>query len=408
MPQPEPFTVAIPDEAIDDLHRRLDNTRFAPDFANDDWRFGMNRDYLESFLHSWRHEFDWRETEARINAFDNYQVEFDGVPLHFIHERGKGPDPMPLILTHGWPWTFWDYEQVIRPLTDPAAFGGDPADAFNVVVPSLPGFGFSTPLRVDGLQTSKGVDLWAELMTDVLGYERYAAAGGDFGAMMSATLGARYPDRVLGVYVTLPSLPATSAPENPPEPGSTQQLVGTLMGPSLRTSRDDFAPEERHRWDVMNGRWPTALAHIAVHTTDPQTLAFALHDSPAGLASWLVERRRNWSDNDGSVEEAFTRQFLLDTVSIFWFTESFVTTARWYWHTFRTPAQGVPDPEAARRVPFGMPVYPKEMVFVPRAAAEAAANVIHWTEHPRGGHFAPAEVPDLFIEDVRAFYRKLR
>ena len=408
MPQAEPFTVAVPDEDIADLHRRLDRTRFPADFANEDWRFGMNREYLESFLHSWRHEFDWRETEARINSYNNYQVDFEGVPLHFIHERGKGPNPMPLVLTHGWPWTFWDFEQVIRPLTDPAAHGGDPADAFDVVVPSLPGFGFSTPLRVDGLQTSMAVDLWARLMTDVLGYERFAAGGGDFGAMLSGTLGYRYPDRVLGVYLTLPSLPATAVPENLPEPGSTSQLVGMLMGPAMRTSRDDFAPDERHRYDTMEERWSTALAHIAVHTTDPQTLAFALHDSPAGLASWLVERRRNWSDNDGDVEQAFSRQFLLDTVSIYWFTESFVTTSRWYWHTFRTPPQAVPDPEAARKVPLGLPVFPKEMVFVPRAAAEAAGNVVHWTEQPRGGHFAPAEVPDLFVEDIRAFYRKLR
>ena len=408
MPQAEPFTVAVPDEAIEDLHRRIDNTRFAPDFANEDWRFGMNGEYLQSFLHSWRHDYDWRETESRINSFNNYQVDFEGVPLHFIHEKGKGPNPMPLILTHGWPWTFWDFEQVIRPLTDPAAFGGDPADAFDVVVPSLPGFGFSTPLRVDGLQTSKGVDMWADLMTDVLGYERFAAAGGDFGAMMSGTLGARYPDRVLGVYVTLPSLPALSVPDNVPEPGSTSQLVGMLMGPAMRTSPDDFAPEERHRYGVMEDRWKTALSHIAVHTTDPQTLAFALHDSPAGLASWLVERRRNWSDNEGDVEEAFSRQFLLDTVSIYWFTESFVTTSRWYWHTFRTPPQAVPDPEAARQVPFGMPVFPKEMIFVPRAAAEASANVVHWSEHDRGGHFAPSEVPEVFTDDVRAFFHKLR
>ena len=289
MPQAEPFTVAVPDEAIEDLHRRIDNTRFAPDFANEDWRFGMNGEYLQSFLHSWRHEYDWRETEGRINSFNNYQVDFEGVPLHFIHEKGKGPNPMPLILTHGWPWTFWDFEQVIRPLTDPAAFGGDPADAFDVVVPSLPGFGFSTPLRVDGLQTSKGVDMWADLMTDVLGYERFAAAGGDFGAMMSGTLGARYPDRVLGVYVTLPSLPALSVPDNVPEPGSTSQLVGMLMGPAMRTSPDDFAPEERHRYGVMEDRWKTALSTSPstppTRRRSPSPCTTRPPDSPPGSSS---------------------------------------------------------------------------------------------------------------------------
>ena len=274
--------------------------------------------------------------------------------------------------------------------------------------PPSPASASPPPLAVDGLQTSKAVDLWARLMTETLGYERFATGGGDFGAMISSMLGARYPERVRGVYLTLPSLPAMSVPADLPEPGSLRQLLGLLNGPATRAGRDAFAPDERHRYDVMEARWSTALAHIAVHTTDPQTLAFALHDSPAGLAAWLVERRRNWSDNDGDVEQAFSRRFLLDTVSIYWFTESFVTTSRWYWHTFRTPPQAAPDPEAARRVPYGLPVFPKEMVFVPRAAAEASANVVHWTEQPRGGHFAPAEVPDLFVEDLRAFARQLR
>ena len=404
----EPFTIAIPDAKLADLRGRLERINWAPDFANDDWAYGVNGAYLRELAEHWLHRYDWRAHEAEMNRLPNFRVEIEGAPIHFVHVRGQGPNPIPLILSHGWPWTFWDLRHVIGPLSDPAAHGGDPADAFDVVAPSLPGFGFSTPLRVDGLQTSATVDLWARLMTDVLGYERFAAGGGDFGAMLSGGLGARYPERVIGVYATLPSLPATSAPADAPEPGSARQLSGMLAGPAARTPREAFAPEERHRHELMERRWPTALAHIAVHTTDPQTLAYALHDSPAGLAAWLVERRRNWSDNDGDVEQAFTRRFLLDTVSIYWFTESFATTARWYWHTFRTPPAPPPDPEAARRVPFALPVYPRELVFVPRAAAEAAVNVAHWTEHPRGGHFAPSEEPDLFVEDVRAFYRALR
>ena len=407
--QAEPFTVAVPDEDIADLKRRLEHTRFPADFANDDWRFGMNRDYLESFLRSWRDDYDWRETEARINAFANFKVDFDGVPVHFIHERGQGPNPTPLILTHGWPWTFWDFEKVIRPLTNPAAHGGDPEDAFDIVVPSLPGFGFSTPLTVDGLQTSKATDLWAKLMTEVLGYEKFAAGGGDFGAAISGMLGFRYPERVTGVHLTLPSIPPRAdAAAQAPEPGSLRQLLGILNGPTSRSSRDDFAPDERRWYDLMEERWSTALSHIAVHTNDPQTLAFALHDSPAGLAAWLVERRRSWSDNNGDPEDAFSRQFLLDLVSIYWFTESLVTSTRWYWHTFRTPPQPVPDPVAAAKVPLGIAIFPKEMVFMPRRVVEENANLVHWTIQPRGGHFAAAEVPELFVEDVRAFFRKLR
>ena len=393
-----------------DLKRRLANTRFPADFANDDWRYGMNREYLESFLRSWREEYDWRETEARINAFANFKVEIDGVPIHFIHERGHGPNPTPLILTHGWPWTFWDYERVIRPLTNPAAYGGDPADAFDVIVPSLPGFGFSTPLTVDGVQAVQAVGLWSRLMSEVLGYERYATGGGDFGAMISMQLGQQYPEHVDGVYLTMASggrrAPASATPSSPTT--TLAMLRGVLDGPTSRMNREDFAPEEAHWYDDLEERWVGALAHVAVHTTDPQTLAYALHDSPSGLASWLVERRRNWSDNDGDVEQSFSRQFLLDLVSIYWLTDSFVTSARWYWHTFRTPAPPPSNPEAARQVPLGIAVSPRDLVYSPKRWVEESSNLLQWTEHPKGGHFGPAEHPELFVEDLRAFFRKVR
>ena len=406
--QPEPFTVAIPDEAVADLKERLRRTKFAPDFGNDDWRYGVDRHYLESFVRSWI-DYDWREAEAEINAFANYKVDFDGIPIHFIHERGKGPNPLPVILTHGWPWTFWDFKDVIRPLTDPAAFGGDPADAFDVVVPSLPGFGFSTPLRIDGVNTHDAVDLWARLMTDVLGYERFGAAGGDFGAAITAELGHKYGDRVAGIHVTIPPGLSNRRPATPPrEPSTMDLLLGILNGPASRSSREEFAPDERERYDLMARRWETALAHVAVHTTDPQTLAYAYHDSPVGLAAWLIEKRRHWSDNDGDVEQAFSRRFLLDLVSIYWFTDSFFTSARWYWHTFRNPWKPAHDRNPAIEVPVGVPIFPKEMVFRPRKAVEADANLVHWTIQPRGGHFAAAEVPNLFVDDLRAFFRALR
>ena len=406
--QAEPFTVAIPDAALEDLRSRIERTKFPRDFGNEDWRYGMNREYLESFLSSWA-KYDWRETESRINAFANYRVMLDGVPLHFIHERGQGPDPVPLILTHGWPWTFWDWEQVIRPLTDPAAHGGDPIDAFDVVVPSLPGFGFSTPLEVDGVQTVQAVDMWARLMSDVLGYERYATGGGDFGAMIAMQLGQQYPDRVRGVYVTSAGGGRRASVSPPSSPPSTLTILrGILDGPTSRMEREDFAPDEAHWYDQLEERWVDALAHVAVHTTDPQTIAYALHDSPAGLAAWLVERRRNWSDNDGDVEQAFSRQFLLDLVSIYWLTDSFFTSARWYWHTFRTAARPPSNPEAARQVPLGIAVSPRDLVYSPKRWVEESANLTHWTEHPKGGHFGPAEQPALFVEDVRTFFRPLR
>ena len=284
--QPETFAVDIPEAALADLRARLGHIRWPADFNNEDWRYGVPRSYLESFVDSWR-AYDWRETEAEINAFDNYRVVIDGIPIHFMHVRGKGPDPLPIVLTHGWPWTFWDWKETALRLSDPAAYGGDPADAFDVVIPSLPGFGFSTPLTVDGVQTQWTADLWAQLMTDVLGYERFAAAGGDFGAAITAQLGHKYADRVVGIHVTIAPLlggPANLT-DNPAKPGSLMGLRGILDGPTARLKREDFASDERWCWDMMDEHWATALAHVAVHVTDPQTFAYALHDSPVGLAA---------------------------------------------------------------------------------------------------------------------------
>ena len=407
--QPETFAVDIPEAALADLRARLGHIRWPADFNNEDWRYGVPRSYLESFVDSWR-AYDWRETEAEINAFDNYRVVIDGIPIHFMHVRGKGPDPLPIVLTHGWPWTFWDWKETALRLSDPAAYGGDPADAFDVVIPSLPGFGFSTPLTVDGVQTQWTADLWAQLMTDVLGYERFAAAGGDFGAAITAQLGHKYADRVVGIHVTIAPLlggPANLT-DNPAKPGSLMGLRDILDGPTARLKREDFASDERWCWDMMDERWSTALAHVAVHVTDPQTFAYALHDSPVGLAAWIIEKRYHWSDNRRGVEHVPSRRFLLDLVSIYWFSESYVTSARWYWHTFRTPWDRAHHRTPAIEVPVAVAGFLQEMVFAPRAMVEERNNLARWSKQERGGHFAPAEEPDLFSNDVRAFFRELR
>ena len=327
-----------------------------------------------------------------------------------MYERGKGPNPLPIVLTHGWPWSFWDWKEATRRLTDPAAFGGDPADSFDVVAPSLPGFGFSTPLTVDGVQTQWTADLWATLMSDVLGYDRFAAAGGDFGAGISAQLGHKYGDRVVGVHVSIAPMLGGSAGSGTggQKPGSLLGLRRTLDGPTSRLSRDDFEPDEQWCWDMMDDRWTTALAHVAVHTTDPQTFAYALHDSPVGLAAWLIEKRYNWSDNRGGPDQVPSRKFLLDLVSIYWFTESYVTSARWYWHVFRTPWDRAHERTPAIEVPVGVPGFPREMVFAPRKMVEANNNLTHWGKQERGGHFPAAEEPDLFVKDLVEFFRPLR
>ncbi|MWA03180.1 alpha/beta fold hydrolase [Actinomadura sp. LD22] len=404
--RPEPFTAAVEDEAVADLKSRLRRTRYPLDIGNATWRYGTNADYLRSFVAFWL-DHDWRETEAEINSFANFRVVLDGVPVHFLHERGKGPSPLPLILTHGWPWTFWDFKEAIGPLTDPGAHGGDPADAFDVVIPSLPGFGFSGPLEIEGVQTANTADRWAELMT-LLGYDRFAVAGSDLGVRVSAHLAHAHSERVIGLHATSPPSLGSARESRTSGSSTLDMLLARLNGPVRAMRREDFAPEERHRFDLMEQRWAGTLSHVAAQSTDPQTLAYGMHDSPVALAAWLLERRYNWSDHDGLLDDSFARRALIDLVGIYWFTETFVSSARMYWHEFRAPWSPVHDRKPAIDVPVGVSVFPVDVVYRPRRVAEENANLVYWQEHDRGGHFAWAEVPELLVADVREFFRPLR
>ncbi|HZQ87309.1 MAG TPA: epoxide hydrolase [Acidimicrobiales bacterium] len=383
-----PFEVDIPPDALDDLRSRLHRTRFAGDFGNDDWSFGVPTAYLRELVGYWATQFDWRAQQASMNRFAHYRTEIGGVPVHFVHERGRGPAPMPLVLTHGWPWTFWDYQHLIGPLSDPAAFGGDPRDAFDVVVPSLPGTAFSSPLATTGIGVLATADLWLALMRDRLGYDRFAAAGGDSGAFVTARLGHTYGAHVIGIHL---SFPATV----------TMAALGTVRP-------DDYSAEEQ-QWLAEPGPQARGTgAHMAVHVEGPQTLAAGLNDSPAGLAAWIVERRRNWSDCDGDVERRFSKDELLTCVSLYWLTGTFHTSVRFYAESFRAAwplAHGRTPPI---EVPTAVAVFPRELLRVPRRFMERQANVARWTVMPRGGHFAPAEEPDLMVDDIRAFFRDLR
>ena len=293
---------------------------------------------------------------------------------------------MPLVLTHGWPWTFWDYERLIRPLADPAAHGGDPADAFHVVVPSLPGYAFSTPLTTPGVHWARTADLWVRLC-ELLGYERFAAQGGDWGALVTAELGHRFADRLIGIHLTLPGHPAL--------------VSGGIEADDWGPSEEDWAERQRSRRHAIR-------SHMAVHGYDPQTLAHALHDSPAGLAAWIVERRRAWSDCGDDVERRFSKDQLLTTASLYWLTESLGSSIRFYWENrhFRwTPAH---DRTPAIPTPTGIAVFPGELMFLPRKVAERNANLVHWSVMTAGGHFAPAEEPERLVDDIRACFRQLR
>jgi pimeloyl-ACP methyl ester carboxylesterase len=373
---------------LEDLQHRLGNVRWPPDFNNEDWRYGVPRAYLEKLVEYWRTDYDWRKYEQKINSYNNFRTVIDEVPVHFIHERGAGPEPIPLVLTHGWPWTFWDFEKVIRPLADPASVGGDPADAFDVIVPSLPGFGFSAPLTKPGISMQATAELWLRLMRDELGYDRFGAQGGDWGHWVSAQLGHKYPQHLIGIHLSI-AVPLDYA------------TAGVA-------TEEDYADDEKKYFAHTQRQMLHATSHVVVQGQEPQTLSYGLHDSPVGLLAWLVDRRKWWSESGGDIESVFSMDDLLTLATLYWVTESFVTSARYYWESQRD----IWTPEHDRRpvvgAPTGIAVFPGELIIQPRAWMEKYYNLTHLTYMDAGGHFAPAEQPEALVKDIRDFFRPLR
>lgn len=310
------FEIAIDQAQIEDFHRRLDATRWPHDPVNGDWAYGVERDWLQALMSYWRNDYDWRLAEAAMNRFDHYRIVLEDVPIHFIHRRSGRPDAIPLVLTHGWPWTFWDYAATIEPLASPADAR---LPAFDVVVPSLPDFGFSAPLRRTGVTTRTTAALWVRLMREVLGHGRFAAHGGDWGATVTAQLGHEFPDDRIGAHMTMPVLIRS----------------GFLNQPS----RDECAPDELARFDHAAAQMKAAEPHyiVIVHSRDPQTRAYALEDLLVGLAAWILERRRAWSGYAGDLFEAIPRDALLTGVSIYWFTRTIGSSMRYYWENADGP-----------------------------------------------------------------------
>ena len=383
----EPFVPSIAPAVLEELKTRLAHTRWPQVIGADDWTYGVPQAWLQDMVSYWRHEWDWDAVAARMHSYSHYRVELDGIPIHFLHAPGKGPNPTPLILTHGWPWTFWDYEQVIGPLSDPAAHGGDAADAFDVVVPSLPGFGFSTPLTHSGVDVARVAELWVRLMQEVCGYGRFAAHGGDWGALITAHLGHAHADSLLGAQLALALIPGVDR---------------GAIGP------DDYAEDEQWMAARNAEALRTITSHVSVHTTDPQTLAYAAMDSPVGTAAWLWERRRNWSDCDGDVETAFSREHLCTTAALYWCTGAFTSSLRLYFEHFNKPWPLAHERMPVMEAPTGMVIFPKDVVHLPRAVIEKYTNLHHYALMPKGGHFGAAEQPELLVEQVRTFFRPLR
>lgn len=382
----EEFRVAAREEDLADLRERLAATRWPADFGNAAWSYGVSLDYLKELVGYWIAHYDWRAHERAMNTQRHFRTTLDGIPIHFIHERAKTPRAMPLILTHGWPWTFWDLRKVIGPLCDPQAYGGDAADAFDVVVPSLPGFIFSSPVTTPGVNFVRTADLWVKLMQDVLGYRRFAAQGGDWGALVSAQLGHKYADCLIGIHLHfLHPLDFAAMPE-----------------PS------DYAPEEAG-WLARNRRYrASGSAYLTLQSTKPQTITYALNDSPVGLCAWLLEKRRDWSDCAGDVESRFTKDDLLTATTLYWLTQTYGASARYYYEAAHRPWKPSHRERPVVRAPTGVAVFPQEILLMPRRWAERYYNLRRWTIMPSGGHFAPMEEPDRLVEEIRAFFRPLR
>jgi pimeloyl-ACP methyl ester carboxylesterase len=405
MPEPavEPFLISVPEVTLTDLARRQRATRWPADLDNDNWIYGVDKSYLMELAEFWADGFDWRQQEQQINAYPQYRTVLDGVPVHFIHQRGTGPAPIPLVLTHGWPWTFWFWSKVIRPLADPAAFGADPRDAFDVIVPSVPGFGFSTPLTRGDLNFWKVADIWQRLMTQTLGYQRYGAAGADLGARITAQLGHKYSQSLYGIHLAHIVALAGSGGERP-----WDATGGRLVRP-------DASPEVRQATIDVQRRF---AAHVAVHVLDSQTIAYGLTDSPVGQLAWLLERWRNWSDCGGSVEQVFSRTDILTAATIYWATESINTSMRGYANAARYPWQPSHDRTPLVSAPTGItfmgyenpPGVPTDQRVAAFRRSSVAANydIVYLNAHERGGHFQPWENPQAVIDDIRATFRNQR
>jgi pimeloyl-ACP methyl ester carboxylesterase len=377
----ERFTVSISDEQLRDLKSRLSATRWPDSVQGGGWRYGADLDYMCELRDYWLEEFDWRREEARMNQFCHYKAQIDELNIHFIHERGEGKNSLPLLITHGWPGSFLEFLKMIPLLSTPSHFGRSPSDSFDVIVPSLIGFGFSSPSIRPGCNTIQIAKLWHGLMLK-LGYARYVVQGGDIGAAVSTRLAMLYPDHVKAVHLNY-------------IPGSYEPFVESDKTAAERNFADSIS-----QWAKEHG------AYSHVQSREPQTLGIALNDSPMGLAAWIVPKFREWSDCGGDVERKFTKDELLSHVSLYWFTQTAASSFRMYFENSLAPLRLKQNERVLP--PCGIARFPKEIAFPPREWVERGYNVIRWTEMPRGGHFAAAEEPELLAEDLRALFRPFR
>jgi pimeloyl-ACP methyl ester carboxylesterase len=373
-----PFRIDVPGAQIDDLRRRLDATRWPERELVDDWSQGIPLAYVQEVCRYWAHGYDWSARQARLNEFPQFRTEVDGLAVHFLHVRSPRPDALPLVITHGWPGSVVEFLKVIGPLADPAAHGGEAMDAFHVVAPSLPGYGFSDKPRQRGWGVERIARAWAELMAR-LGYARYVAQGGDWGAMVTTSIGQQDSEHCAGIHLNMP----IAIPDPETMGNLTEREQSALAG---------FA--HYNEWDS---------GYSKQQSTRPQTLGYGLVDSPAGQAAWILEKFWAWTDCDGHPENVLTRDELLDNVMMYWVNGNAASSARLYWESFRNPSL---DPVA---VATGCSIFPKEIMRTSRRWAERRyKNIVHWSELDKGGHFAAFEQPEAFVGELRACFRHMR
>jgi len=380
----ENFTISVPDAVLDDLSRRIDATRWPDEIKDTGWEGGTNLAYMRSLAAYWRDGYDWRRQEAALNVLPQYRIALDGLRIHFVHQRGKGPKPLPLVITHGWPGSFVEVMKLLPLLTDPAAHGASAEDAFDVVVPSLPGYGFSDHPRERGMNPNRIAALWARLMAE-LGYKRFGAQGGDWGSAVSAALGLDHVERIIGIHLNFIA--------------GRFLLGGTLNQPQEDAAASEYLSQMRAWWDSEGG-------YNHQQATKPQTLSYGLNDSPVGLAAWIVEKFHTWTDCGGELERVLTRDELLTNVMIYWLTETIHSSTRLYYESRERPLRL--SSENRVKPPVAFALFPKEIPMPPRSLAERGFNIARWTVMPRGGHFAAMEQPDLLAGDIRDFFRPLR
>ena len=378
----QPFTIQIDDDVLSDLQQRLQRPRWPDEIPSTGWDYGTNLDYLKQLVAYWRDAYDWRAQERLLNRFPHFHATIDGFGLHFLHVKGKGPRPIPLLISHGWPGSFFEMYKIIEPLTDPVHHGGSEQDAFDVVVPSLPGYGFSERPRARGMNIARIAELFMRLMCDELGYQRFGAQGGDWGSVITSRLGYAYPQQLIGIHLNMD--PAGLAPQESANLGDSPEVQ------QWRAQRQHYQQDEG--------------AYNRIQGTRPQTLAYGLNDSPAGLAGWIVEKFRAWSDCQGDVERAFSKDELLTDIMIYWVTQTINSSTRLYYEAAHTQEKmfGYVD------VPTGFAAFPHEIVMPVRSIAERTYNIQRWSVMQAGGHFAALEQPKALVDEIRAFFKPLR